>query len=127
MKRRPLSSRIPKTFRKPWNASTLVMAVVAIGLMLMAVASIHTEPSRTGDYLEITNSKQQVLFHKNKQELGLLQRKIEKPDASKLEAAQVQPMKVKVGIYATNNFFLKMSTASVIIVPYNLDCCIVSF
>ena len=112
MKRRPLSSRIPKTFRKPWNASTLVMAVVAIGLMLMAVASIHTEPSRTGDYLEITNSKQQVLFHKNKQELGLLQRKIEKPDASKLEAAQVQPMKVKVGIYATNNFEIDPNTPS---------------
>ena len=112
MKRRPFSSRIPKTFRKPWNASTLVMAIVAIGLMLMAVVSIHTEPSRTGDYLEITNSKQQALFLKNKQELGLLQRKIQKPEASKPEAAQTKPMKVKVGIYATNNFEIDPNTPS---------------
>ena len=112
MKRRPFSSRIPKTFRKPWNASTLVMAIVAIGLMLMAVVSIHTEPSRTGDYLEITNSKQQALFLKNKQELGLLQRKIQKPEASKPEAAQTKPMQVKVGIYATNNFEIDPNTPS---------------
>ena len=88
------------------------MAIVAIGLMLMAVVSIHTEPSRTGDYLEITNSKQQGLFLKNKQELGLLQRKIQNPDAPKLEAAQNKPMKVKVGIYATNNFEIDPNTPS---------------
>ena len=88
------------------------MAIVAIGLMLMAVVSIHTEPSRTGDYLEITNSKQQGLFLKNKQELALLQRKIQNPDAPKLEAAQNKPMKVKVGIYATNNFEIDPNTPS---------------
>lgn len=116
MKRRPFFSRIPKTFRKPWNASTLVMAIVAIGLMLTAVFSIHIDPSRTGDYLEITNSKQQALFHKNKKELGLLQRKIQKPvakpETSNLEPGQVNPMKVKVGIYATNNFEIDPNTPS---------------
>ncbi len=116
MRRRSLFSRIPRTFRKPWNASTLVMAIFAMGLMLMAVVSIQIEPSRTGDYLETINSKQQALFHNNKQDLALLQRKIQKPDAtsgtSKAGAAQVAPMKVKVGLYATNNFEIDPNTPS---------------
>ena len=88
------------------------MATLAMGLMLMAVVSIRIEPSRTADYLEITNSKQQALFHEKKQDLGLLQRKIQKPDASKVEAVQTNPMKVKVGIYATNNFEIDPNTPS---------------
>lgn len=115
MKRRSFATRIPRTFRKPWNASTLVMAVVAIGLMLVAVVSVRTDPSRTGDYLELTNSQQKVAFHQNKQELGLLQRNIQKPveqvDESK-RPAEAQPMQIKIGVYATNNFEINPNTPS---------------
>ena len=115
MKRRSFATRIPRTFRKPWSASTLVMAVVAIGLMLVAVVSVRTDPSRTGDYLELTNSQQKVAFHQNKQELGLLQRNIQKPveqvDESK-RPAEAQPMQIKIGVYATNNFEINPNTPS---------------
>jgi hypothetical protein len=118
MTRRQLPSRIPKTFRKPWNVSALAMSIVAIGLMLIAVFSIQIEPRRTGDYLEITNSKQHAAFDKNKTELGLLQRNIKKPVATfdhlneGKGAGPAKPMKVKAGLYASNNYNINPQTPS---------------
>lgn len=108
MTRRPSFSRIPRTLRKPWNVSALVMGVLAIGLMLAAMVSIRVEPRRTGDYLEVTTSRQQAIFSKNNAELGLLQRRITglSTDSGRLAvgAGQAEPMKVKVGLYASNNY-----------------------
>ena len=115
MKRRALLTRVPKTLRKPWNASTLLMAIVAMVLMLLAVFSVRTEPSRTGDYLEFTHNQNKSILHRDRQELDLYQRNIQIPvqssDHGKV-STEVEPMQIKIGIYATNNYKIEPNTPS---------------
>ena len=115
MKRRALLTRVPKTLRKPWNASTLLMAIVAMVLMLLAVFSVRTEPSRTGDYLEFTHSQNKSILQRDRQELDLYQRNIQIPvqssDHGKV-STEVEPMQIKIGIYATNNYKIEPNTPS---------------
>jgi len=122
MKRRSLLNRIPKTLRKPWNASTLLMAIVAIALMMMAVFSVRTVPSRTADHLEFTEHQAKGILQRDRQQLDLFQRNIRIPvDSSgngKASAKEADPMQIKIGIYATNNYEIEPNTPSFSSVGY---------
>lgn len=107
MSLQPNRQRTPKTLRKPWNISALIASIIGIALMVAAVFSIDSKPSRTGDYLLLANPPNHALVQTDKARLGPLRRDIDPP--SKQDNANVppesnEPFKVKMGFYAVNNY-----------------------
>lgn len=95
------------SFRKPWNISALVMAIVAISLMFITVFSIQINPRKTGDYLQNTGNGLDSAVQKDKAHIAVLEREIVPASKARNGASAgvpAKPMKVKVGMYATNNF-----------------------
>ena len=104
MSSQPDRRRSPKTLRKPWNTSALLASIVGIALMVAAVFSIQSKPSKTGDYLQLDNPQHHSMVQQNKAQLGLLRRESdEAPRATALPTSS-KPFKVKMGLYASNNF-----------------------
>lgn len=104
MSSQPDRRRTPKTLRKPWNTSALLASIVGIALMVAAVFSIQSKPSKTGDYLQLDNPQHHSMVQQNKAQLGLLRRESdEAPRATALPTSS-KPFKVKMGLYASNNF-----------------------
>lgn len=104
MSSQPDRRRTPKTLRKPWNTSALLASIVGIALMVAAVFSIQSKPSKTGDYLQLDNPQHHSMVQQNKAQLGLLRRDSdEAPRATALPTSS-KPFKVKMGLYASNNF-----------------------
>ena len=103
--------RLPPTLRKPWNISTLVMAVVAVLLILLAVLSVDNISYKTGDYLAFTGSNKSGLLEQKSRLTKLLKRDhkgYERSDIKTSVIAQPDPMKIKMGFYAINNYNINL-------------------
>jgi hypothetical protein len=100
----PNRRRTPRTLRKPWNTSALVSALVGIALMVVAVFSIQSTPSKTGDYLQLVNPQHHSALQMNKGQLGLLRRDSDEAPRPTALPSDSKPFKVKMGFYAANNY-----------------------
>lgn len=104
MSSQPDRRRTPKTLRKPWNTSALVASIVGIALMVAAVFSIQSKPSKTGDYLQLDTPQHHSMVQQNKAQLGLLRRDSDEAPRATALPTSTKPFKVKMGLYASNNF-----------------------
>jgi len=114
--RQPKSKfRLPPTLRKPWNISTLVMAVVAVLLILLAVLSVDNISYKTGDYLAFTGSNKSGLLEQKSRLTKLLMRDHKGYQNSEIKTSitgQPDPMKIKMGFYAINNYNINLQSPS---------------
>jgi len=114
--RQPKSKfRLPPTLRKPWNISTLVMAVVAVLLILLAVLSVDNISYKTGDYLAFTGSNKSGLLEQKSRLTKLLMRDHKGYQHSEITTSitgQPDPMKIKMGFYAINNYNINLQSPS---------------
>ena len=104
MSSQPDRRRTPKTLRKPWNTSALLASIVGIALMVAAVFSIQSKPSKTGDYLQLDTPQHHSMVQQNKAQLGLLRRESDEAPRATALPTSTKPFKVKMGLYASNNF-----------------------
>ena len=114
--RQPKSKfRLPPTLRKPWNISTLVMAVVAVLLILLAVLSVDNIGYKTGDYLAFTGNNKSGLLEQKSRLTKLLMRDHKGYQNSEIKTSitgQPDPMKIKMGFYAINNYNINLQSPS---------------
>lgn len=107
MKLLPKHPITPKTLRKPWNLSALIAIFIGIALMVAAVFSIESEPTKTGDYLLLVNPEHHSAAKVQKSPKGLIKREIDAdalPPAPAAPAGKAKPFTVKMGFYASNNY-----------------------
>jgi len=94
------------SYNKPWNSAALLLALASILLLVLAVFSVSSRPSVTGDYLELTSvppSNRDL-----SRGMGDSLNRGRLPNRRELELDRKQfdraPMKISVGIYAMNNY-----------------------
>ena len=107
--------RLPPTLRKPWNISTLIMAIFAIALILMGVLSIDNISYKTGDYLAFTGNNKAGLLEQKSELAKLLKRDrkgYEHSEIKTIAKGQPDPMKIKMGLYAINNYNINLQSPS---------------
>ena len=107
--------RLPPTLRKPWNISTLIMAIVAIALILMGVFSVDNISYKTGDYLAFTDNNKAGLLEQKSDLAKLLKRDrkgYEHREIKTIAKGQPDPMKIKMGLYAINNYNINLQSPS---------------
>ena len=107
--------RLPPTLRKPWNISTLIMAIFAIALILMGVLSIDNISYKTGDYLAFTGNNKAGLLEQKSHLAKLLKRDrkgYEHSEIKTIAKGQPDPMKIKMGLYAINNYNINLQSPS---------------
>ena len=107
--------RLPPTLRKPWNISTLIMAIFAIALILMGVLSIDNISYKTGDYLAFTDNNKAGLLEQKSHLAKLLKRDrkgYERSEIKTIAKGQPDPMKIKMGLYAINNYNINLQSPS---------------
>jgi len=107
--------RLPPTLRKPWNISTLIMAIVAIALILMGVFSVDNISYKTGDYLAFTDNNKAGLLEQKSHLAKLLKRDrkgYERSEIKTIAKGQPDPMKIKMGLYAINNYNINLQSPS---------------
>jgi len=103
------------SLQKPWNLSALLMSIIAIGLVLLAVASVDKPSSRTGDYLELSGKNNEAIIQRKKGLTELLKRdhnSYQRSGKGTAAAAEPKAMKVKMGIYAMNNYGINLQVPS---------------
>ena len=107
--------RLPPTLRKPWNISTLIMAIFAIALILMGVLSIDNISYKTGDYLAFTGNNKAGLLEQKSHLAKLLKRDrkgYERSEIKTIAKGQPDPMKIRMGLYAINNYNINLQSPS---------------
>ena len=107
--------RLPPTLRKPWNISTLIMAIVAIALILMGVFSVDNISYKTGDYLAFTDNNKAGLLEQKSDLAKLLKRDrkgYERSEIKTIAKGQLDPMKIRMGLYAINNYNINLQSPS---------------
>ena len=107
--------RLPPTLRKPWNISTLIMAIFAIALILMGVLSVDNISYKTGDYLAFTGNNKAGLLEQKSHLAKLLKRDrkgYEHSEIKTIAKGQPDPMKIKMGLYAINNYNINLQSPS---------------
>jgi len=107
--------RLPPTLRKPWNISTLIMAIVAIALILMGVFSVDNISYKTGDYLAFTDNNKAGLLEQKSHLAKLLKRDrkgYERSEIKTIAKGQPDPMKIRMGLYAINNYNINLQSPS---------------
>ena len=107
--------RLPPTLRKPWNISTLIMAIFAIALILMGVLSVDNISYKTGDYLAFTGNNKAGLLEQKSELAKLLKRDrkgYEHSEIKTIAKGQPDPMKIKMGLYAINNYNINLQSPS---------------
>lgn len=72
--------------------------------MVAAVFSIQSKPTKTGDYLQLVNPQHHSAVQMDKARLGLLRRDSDEAPRTTALPASSEPFKVKMGLYASNNF-----------------------
>lgn len=107
--------RLPPTLRKPWNISTLIMAIFAIALILIGVLSVDNISYKTGDYLAFTGNNKAGLLEQKSHLAKLLKRDRNGYQHSEIKTIakdQPDPMKIKMGLYAINNYNINLQSPS---------------
>ena len=107
--------RLPPTLRKPWNISTLIMAILAIALILIGVFSVDNISYKTGDYLAFTGNNKTGLLEQKSHLAQLLKRDhkgYERSEINNIVKGQPDPMKIKMGLYAINNYNINLQSPS---------------
>jgi len=107
--------RLPPTLRKPWNISTLIMAIFAIALILMGVLSVDNISYKTGDYLAFTGNNKAGLLEQKSHLAKLLKRDrkgYEHSEIKTIAKGQPDPMKIKMGLYDINNYNINLQSPS---------------
>ena len=107
--------RLPPTLRKPWNISTLIMAIVAVALILIGVFSVDNISYKTGDYLAFTGNNKMGLLEQKSHLAKLLKRDhkgYERSEINNIVKGQPDPMKIKMGLYAINNYNINLQSPS---------------
>lgn len=103
------------SLQKPWNLSALLMALIAIVLMLLAVLTTDKPSSQTGDYLELSGSNSQAIIQRKKELSQLLKRDhhgYQRSGTGKAGPTEQGVMKIKMGIYAMNNYGVDLQVPS---------------
>ena len=111
----PRRERQRPSLQKPWNLSALLMAFIAVALMLLAVVTVDKPSSKTGDYLELSSSNNQATIQSKKDLSRLLKRdRYNYQQSANRKASPVEPgvMKLKMGIYAMNNYGINLQVPS---------------
>ena len=107
--------RLPPTLRKPWNISTLIMAIVAVALILIGVLSVDNISYKTGDYLAFTGNNKTGLLEQKSHLAQLLKRDHKGYERSEIDSTvkgKPDPMKIKMGLYAINNYNINLQSPS---------------
>ena len=100
--------------KRGWNGVVLLLALTAVLLMVVAVASVDSSSRPTGDELHLTAAPS-TLHRSRRQAEGRLQRG-EPSGPAELQADRERlgatPLQVHVGLYAMNNYGLDLQVPS---------------
>ena len=111
----PRRPRRLNALQKPWNLSAILLALLAIVMLVTAVASVDQPASRTGDYLELSAGNDAAMIRREQGLSRLLKRDRDgyqpRDDDSRALAAP-ELMKVKMGLYAMNNYNIDLQVPS---------------
>jgi hypothetical protein len=91
------------------------MAIVAVALILTGVLSVDNVSYKTGDYLAFTGNNKTGLLEQKSDLAQLLKRDYkgyERSEINSIVKAQPEPMKIKMGLYAVNNYNINLQSPS---------------
>ncbi|MCP9939916.1 hypothetical protein [Synechococcus sp. Cruz CV12-2-Slac-r] len=91
------------------------MAIVAIALILMGVFSVDNISYKTGDYLAFTDNNKAGLLEQKSHLAKLLKRDrkgYERSEIKTIAKGQPDPMKIRMGLYAINNYNINLQSPS---------------
>lgn len=95
-----------RALKKPWNLSALILALASVLLLIALVFSVQSNPSKSGDYLQLIPRANTIQQSKQ----GLVDLLSRGQLASPLDLERDQklskqvPMSVSIGVYAMNNY-----------------------
>jgi hypothetical protein len=91
------------------------MAIVAVALILIGVLSVDNISYKTGDYLAFTGNNKTGLLEQKSHLAQLLKRDhkgYERSEINNIVKGQPDPMKIKMGLYAINNYNINLQSPS---------------